>query len=68
MPIFDGRGGPDSPAELGTPGVPGPPGPDMWLPCDDACDFLVVIFAILRTRRLLRRGSWLLFLQLSTAR
>jgi hypothetical protein len=69
MPMFDGRGGADNPAELGTPGPPGAPGPPMCcVPCEVDCAFLVVIFAILRTRRLLSRGSWLLFRQLSTAR
>lgn len=68
MPIFDCRGGAESPAELGTPGAPGPPGPAMWVPCEDDWAFLVVILAILLTRRLLSRGSWLLLRQLSTAR
>ena len=65
MPMFDGRGGAVNPAELGTPGAPGPA---MCVPWLVFCAFLVVIFAILRTRRLLKRGSWLLFRQLSTAR
>ena len=57
MPMFGCRGGAANPAELGTPGAPGPPGPAMWLPCEADWAFLVVIFAILRTRRLLSQGS-----------
>lgn len=66
MAILGCRGG--IPAELGTPGAPGPPGPAMWLPCGGWTAFLVFIFACLRTRRLLSRGSELLLRQLSTAR
>jgi hypothetical protein len=68
MPMLGCRDGAANPAELGTPGAPGPPGPAMWLPWGADCAFLVVILAILLTRRLLNRGSWLLFRQLSTAR
>lgn len=66
--MLDWRGGAAKAAELGTPGAPGPPGPAMWAPCVLDCAFRVVIFAIRLTRRLLKRGSWLLFRQLSTAR
>lgn len=61
-----GRGGAVKPAEFGTPGGAGPPGPAIWFVAWTA--FLLVILAILRTRRLLSRGSELLLRQLSTAR
>jgi hypothetical protein len=43
-------------------------GPCGWLAALGIVVFLVCILACRRTRRLLSRGSWLLFLQLSTAR
>ena len=67
MPMFGCRGGGPKP-EGGIPVGLGPVGPDMCGPGPVDMDFLLLIFAILRTRLLLRRGSELLLRQLSTAR
>ena len=52
----------------GSPAEPGGAGPGVWLAVEAAIFERLVIFACRRTRLLLKRGSWLLFLQLSTAR
>ena len=61
------RGGAAMP-EGGIPAGLGPGGPAMCGPGPVDMDFLLLIFAILLTRLLLRRGSELLLRQLSTAR